>query len=100
MPEEQREGADTHLQLPPGLLAGQPPRHGSDLEVATRIGQRQIVRQEAWVGLPVAVFGHAWPFVVALFGIVVAIADFTRSPFSDRMVSLLLLCSFLGAPVV
>ncbi len=43
------------------------------------------------------ILGFAWPFLVALFGIVLTAA---RIDFSDHTAVLLMLCSFLGSPLV
>jgi hypothetical protein len=56
--------------------------------------------QRPWLCWGVAVFGHAWPFAVALFGIVLTISGFAASPFSDAFALVLLGCSFMGTPAV
>jgi hypothetical protein len=97
MPEEQRQVEDVRLQRPPGLLAGQPPEFGPTLEAADLVGRRQIAGEGMWVQRIGGVLGFAWPFVVALFGIVLTAADID---ISDQVAFLLSACSFLGTPVV
>jgi hypothetical protein len=69
-----------------------------DLDAADQIGQRQFVRQENWVLWAVGGLGFAWPFIVALFGLVLTgAAGFTLS---IALENLLFGCSLLGTPVV
>src|SRR5947209_1952107 len=58
--------------------------------------ESRIVRWER----AVVVRGVAWHFVVALFGIVLTLAGLAPSPVPDGLGYLLLLCSFMGTPIV
>ncbi len=93
MPEKQGR-AD--LQLPPGVFADQRQAPGARLVSPGRIKQ-QIVRGVDGLERAAWILGLAWPFVVALFGIVLTAAGVN---FSDQGAVGLLLCSFLGSPLV
>src|SRR5437588_323907 len=95
MPEDQGRG---DLQLPPGVFLGQRQDPGPSLVSAYRIVQGQIVRDGDWLERAVWMLGFAWPFVVALFAIMLTVG--AGIALSDPFAYLLLLCSFLGMPLV
>jgi hypothetical protein len=98
MPEER--GRD-NIQRPPSLFVGPRECPGNlflpGMEEQQRVRQGQVVRETTWLERAAGVVGFAWPFVVALFAIVLTAAGVD---FSDQTAALLLLCGFLGTPVV
>src|SRR5262249_22467708 len=71
--------------------------HMAPLDAELRIKQEQIVRDGDWLEPRVWILGFAWPFILALLGIVLTA---TGLGVSEQTAFMLMLCSFMGSPVV